>query len=284
MKKHKPTSAGRRKSSVIEYRKILTGSTPHKKLTFGKKRSVGRNSQGRITSRHKGGGHKRAHRAVDFLYLKRNIPARIETIEYDPNRTSFISLICFDDGSRRYIVTPQGVKTGDKIIFSEEADIRAGNRLPLYKVPVGTSVYHIELQPNGGAKMGRSAGVGIQITAHDTTDNKTTLKMPSGEVRKVPSSCWASVGEISNPEHQFRRLGKAGRSRHMGVRPTVRGSAMSPVDHPHGGGEGRQGIGLRRGPKTREGKQAYGVRTRRPKKYSNKAIVSRRKTKRNVKK
>jgi len=281
MKKHKPTSAGRRNSSAIEYKKTLTAKKPYKKLSFGKKRSVGRNSQGRITTRHRGGGHKRLQRAVDFLYLKRDIPARVETIEYDPNRSAYISLICFHDGSRRYIVAPQKLSAGDKIMVSENAELSVGNRLPLHKIPVGTSVYHIEIKPNGGAKMGRSAGTSIQITAHDIDEGTTTLKMPSGEIRKVSSNCWASIGKLSNPEHKFRRIGKAGRSRHLGIRPTVRGSAMNPVDHPHGGGEGRQGIGLRRGPKTRQGKQAYGVRTRRPKKYSNNSIVSRRKTKRN---
>lgn len=282
MKKYKPTSAGRRGMTVIDHRGVLTAKRPHKKLTKGRKRHVGRNNQGRITTPHKGGGHKRAYRIVDFKYNKIGIPAKFTTIEYDPNRNAFISLVVYADGEKRYVIAPKDIKVGDSFVVSPEADIKVGNRLPLVNIPVGTFVHNVELKPSGGAKIARSAGSFLQVVAHD--EGKTFLKMPSTEVRKVPSTCWATVGEVSNSEWKLVNFGKAGRSRWKGIRPTVRGSAMSPVDHPHGGGEGRQGIGLRRGPKTRYGKLAYGVKTRRPKKYSNVHIVNRRKTKRNQQK
>ena len=279
LKKHKPTSNGRRNMTSINYRDKLTTNKPHKALTKGGKRAVGRNSSGRITTRHKGAGNKRRYRQIDFMMTdKMGIPAKIETVEYDPNRSAFISLVVFADGERRYMLTPQGLKVGDKIVTAEDAPVTPGNRTVLKNIPVGTFVYNVELKPRGGAKIARSAGAYVQVSAHD--EGKTNLKMPSGEVRKVSDQCWASVGEVSNSEHKLVNLGKAGRSRWLGRRPTVRGSAMNAVDHPHGGGEGRQGIGLRRGPKTRQGKLAYGVKTRRKKKYSNQSIVSRRKTKR----
>ncbi len=277
MKKYKPTSPSRRNMVTLDYG-VLTTSKPHKKLTKGGKRSVGRNNQGRITTRHKGGGNKRLYRDIDFLYNKHDIPAKIETVEYDPNRTAFISLVCYSDGERRYVVMPKGVKVGDTFIVSKDAPLEKGNRLPLNKIPVGTFIYNIELKVKGGSKLVRSAGSYAQVTAHD--DGITNIKLPSGEVRKVVDTCWASIGEVSNSDHKLIKGGKAGRSRWLGIRPTVRGSAMNPVDHPHGGGEGRQGIGLRRGPKTRQGKQAYGVKTRRAKKYSNQSIVKKRKSKR----
>ncbi len=278
MKKYNPTTPGRRSMLLVEYKKTLTTSKPHKKLTKGFKRSKGRNNQGRITTRHKGGGNKRRYRMIDFLYNKHDIPARIETVEYDPNRSSFISLVVYADGERRYVIVPKGMKVGDTFIVSEDAPLETGNRLPIAKIPVGSFVYNIELKQNGGSKLVRSAGSYAQVTAQ--TYKTTNIKLPSGEVRKVSNKVWASVGEVSNSDHKLIKGGKAGRSRWLGIRPTVRGSAMNPVDHPHGGGEGRQGIGLRRGPKTRHGKQAYGVKTRRKKKYSNHAIVKRRKTKR----
>lgn len=281
MKKYNPTTASRRNMATVSYRGVLTESIPHKALTKGGKRHMGRNNQGRITTRHKGGGNKRKYRAIDFLYNKHDIPAKIETVEYDPNRSAFISLVCYADGERRYVVMPKGVQVGDNFLVSEKAPLKPGNRLPLENIPVGTFVYNIELKKNGGAKLVRSAGSYAQVTAH--TDTTTNIKLPSGETRRVPNSCWASIGEVSNSDYKLVRKGKAGRSRWLGIRPTVRGSAMNPVDHPHGGGEGRQGIGLRRGPKTRQGKQAYGVKTRRPKKYSNHAIVTRRKSKRSKK-
>lgn len=279
MKTYKPTSPSRRNMRTVTFKGKLTTSKPNKKLTKGGKRHVGRNNQGRITVQHKGGGHKRKFRDIDFMYAKKDIPARVETIEYDPNRTAFIGILVYADGERRYTVVPKNLKVGDTVIVSEEAPLKPGNRLLLKNIPVGTFVYNVELLPGGGAKLARSAGVYVQVTAQD--EGKTTLKMPSTEIRKVSSQCWASIGEASNDEHRLVKGGKAGRSRWLGIRPTVRGSAMNPVDHPHGGGEGRQGIGLRRGPKTRHGKLAYGVKTRTPKKYSNKMIVNRRKTKRN---
>ncbi|MAQ77239.1 50S ribosomal protein L2 [Candidatus Campbellbacteria bacterium] len=278
MKKYKPTSPSRRNMVTLDYRNTLTASKPHKALTKGGKRDMGRNNQGRITTRHKGGGNKRKYRMIDFLFNKRDIPAKIETVEYDPNRTAFISLVCYADGERRYVVMPKGVKVGDTFLVGENAPLKPGNRMPLHKIPVGSFIYNIELKPNGGAKLVRSAGAYAQITAH--ANGYTNIKLPSGEVRKIPDQSYASFGEVSNSDYKLVKGGKAGRSRWRGIRPTVRGSAMNPVDHPHGGGEGRQGIGLRRGPKTRQGKLAYGVKTRRPKKYSNHAIVSRRKTKR----
>src|SRR3989338_6713865 len=276
MKFYKPTTKSRRNMSTVTYSGVITTNNPHKPLTRGRKRDVGRNSLGRITVRHKGGGHKRSYREIDFLYNKINIPARVETVEYYPNRSGFIGLVLYRDGERRYMLLPKSVKVGSEIIVSEKAEILPGNRLPLSKIPVGTFVYNIEFVPRGGAKLVRSAGVFAEIVAQD--QGYTSLKLPSTEVRKVPDSSWASVGEVSNDERKLRNLGKAGRNRWLGIRPTVRGSAMNPVDHPHGGGEGRQGIGLRRGPKTPWGKQARGVRTRRKKKRSSMFIVSRRKT------
>jgi large subunit ribosomal protein L2 len=281
MKKYKPTSPSRRNMSSIKYNDFLTATKPHKSLTKGFKRSVGRNNIGRITSRHKGGGHKRLYRDIDFGYNKKDIPAKIETIEYDPNRTAFIALACYQDGERRYVVVPQTMKVGDKFVVGESVKVATGNRMPLSNVPVGTFVFNIELQFEGGSKLVRSAGSYAEVVAQDADAKVTQIKLPSSEIRKVKSNCWATVGSVSNPEEKLRNLGKAGTSRHLGIRPTVRGSAMNPVDHPHGGGEGKQGIGLRRGPKTREGKLAYGVKTRNKKKYSAPMIVSRRKTKRN---
>ncbi|MDP3988915.1 MAG: 50S ribosomal protein L2 [bacterium] len=276
IKRYKPTSAGRRGASVINYREVLTATSPVKALTKGRKRAVGRNNQGRITVRHKGGGNKRLYRQIDFRYDKREISARIETIEYDPNRSAFIASVVYHDGERRYILASQSTKVGDTFVVSETADVIPGNRVQLKRVPVGTFVYNVEIQPEGGAKLARGAGVGAEVLANE--GGYTNLRMPSSEVRKVHENAWATIGSVSNPHYNLVTVGKAGRSRHMGIRPTVRGSAMNPVDHPHGGGEGRQGIGLRRGPKTPWGKQALGVKTRKPKKYSNTHIVSRRKT------
>jgi len=278
MKKLKPNTPGSRNTVLVEYRKTLTASKPNKSLTRGIKRNGGRNSQGRITTRHKGGGNKRRYRQIDFMYNKHDIPAKIETVEYDPNRSAFISLVCYADGERRYVVVPKDMAVGDTFVVSETAELKQGNRLPLTKIPVGTFVYNIEIKARGGAKMVRSAGSYAQVTAHD--GGVTNIKLPSGEVRQVPDHAWASIGEVSNSDYKLVNKGKAGRSRWLGIRPTVRGSVMNPVDHPHGGGEGKQGIALRRGPKTRQGKQAYGVKTRKRKKYSNNAIVTRRKSKR----
>lgn len=262
----------------VNYRDILTATGPQKSLTHGFKRSVGRNNQGRITTRHKGSGHKRLYRDIDFLYNKKDIPAKIKSIEYDPNRSAFIGLAVYKDGEKRYVVLPKSVKVGDSFLVSEKTEINTANRLPLKNIPVGTFVYNIELKPNGGAKIARSAGIFAQVVAN--ADGYTNLKMPSSEIRKVVDRCWASVGVVSNEEHHLENYGKAGRSRWKGIRPTVRGTAMNPVDHPYGGGEGRQGRGTRR-PKTMWGKVTGGRKTRHPKKYSNVFIVSRRKTSKN---
>ena len=267
--------------TVLSYKDLITASEPHKALTYGRKRDMGRNNRGRITVPHKGGGNKRLYRMVDFkMFDKAGQSARVETIEYDPNRSGLIALVVFKDGERRYMLLPQTVQVGSTVMIAPEVPLNPGNRAILKNIPVGTFVYNVELKPNGGAKLGRSAGTFIQVAAHN--EGKTSLKLPSGEMRMVMDSCWATIGTVSNPDHHLINLGKAGKNRYRGIRPTVRGSAMNPVDHPHGGGEGRQGIGLRKGPKTRHGKQAYGVKTRTPKKYSNWAIVSRRKTKRNT--
>lgn len=280
MKKYKPTSPSRRNMQTVKYKEKLSGSRPEKSLMKGAKRSMGRNNQGRITTRHKGGGNKRVYRIVDFLYDKKDIPAVIKTVEYDPNRTAFIGLAVYKDGEKRYVITTKSTKAGDGFIISEKAPLKSGNRLPLKLIPVGTFVYNIEVKPNGGAKLARSAGTFAQVVAN--ADGYTNLKMPSTEVRKVLDLCWATIGEASNEENKLRNFGKAGRSRWRGIRPTVRGSAMNPVDHPYGGGEGRQGRGTRR-PKTLWGKVTGGRKTRTPKKYSNQFIVSRRKTGKNRK-
>jgi len=274
MRTYKPTTPGQRGMSVPSYKKTLTASRPHKKLTRGVKRSVGRNSAGRITVRHKGGGHKRRFRAIDFRYDKHDMPARIETVEYDPNRSGFIGLICYPDGERRYVLLPREVRVGGEVLVSEKAPRKPGNRLPLKNIPVGTFVYNIELKPGNGAKIARSAGNYAEVIAHDA--GYAQLKMPSSEVRKVPDGSWASIGEVSNEEHRLVRIGKAGRSRHLGRRPTVRGAAMNAVDHPHGGGEGKAGRGHRRA-RSKWGKPiGKGQKTRKAKKYSNALILQRR--------
>ena len=278
MKTYKPTSKSRRQMSNINYRDVLSKTAPTKSLVHGFKRSVGRNSQGRITMRHKGGGHKRLYREVDFLYNKKDIPAKITSVEYDPNRSAFIGLAIYKDGEKRYVVLPKTIVPGDSFIVSEKAELKPANRLPLKNIPVGTFVYNIEIKPMGGAKIGRSAGIFAQVVAN--ADGYTNLKMPSTEIRKVNENSRASIGTVSNEEHHLENYGKAGRSRWKGIRPTVRGTAMNPVDHPYGGGEGRQGRGTKR-PKTMWGKVTGGRKTRTPKKYSNVFIVSRRKTGKN---
>jgi large subunit ribosomal protein L2 len=279
MKHYNPTSPSRRQYSTISYGEILTASEPHKALTKGYKRSVGRNSFGRITVRHKGNGNKKLYRDVDFTYDKKDIPATIQTIEYDPNRTGFIALVNYKDGAKRYVLIPKSLKVGDTFIVSEKAPLTPGNRLPLKNIPVGTFVYNIEIKPQGGAKVARSAGNYAEVIAHDA--GYVDIKMPSTEVRKILETAWASVGEVSNEENRLVNIGKAGRSRWLGIRPTVRGTAMNPVDHPYGGGEGRQGRGTRRA-KTRWGKPVgKGQKSRRAKKYSNIFIVSRRKVGKN---
>jgi large subunit ribosomal protein L2 len=275
MKKYKPTTPSRRNTSSIHYSKILTTQKPEKSLTSGFKRSVGRNHHGRVTTRHRGGGHKRLFRDIDFSYNKINIPYTVKTIEYDPNRSGFIGLVFYKDGEKRYILLPKGAKPGDTYITAEEAPLTVGNRLPLRAITVGTFVYNVELKPKGGAKLGRSAGNYIEVIAKDA--GYIDLKMPSSEVRKVSDKCFATVGEVSNDENRLVNIGKAGRSRWLGIRPTVRGTAMNPVDHPYGGGEGRQGRGMRRAKSFTGKPTGKGQKSRTPKKYSNKFIVRRRK-------
>lgn len=275
MKSFKPTSPGVRSRIKIEYKKVLSGHAPHKALVWGKRSTGGRNSFGRITTRHKGGGHKRRFRDVDFVFDKKNIPARVSSIEYDPTRSAFIALAVYNDGAKRYVVVPKNVKVGDTFIVSENAPIETGNRLLLSNMPVGTFVYNVELKPGAGAKLARSAGNYAEVVAQDA--GYTHLKLPSTEVRKVIGTSWASVGEVSNDEHRLISVGKAGRSRWMGIRPTVRGTAMNPVDHPHGGGEGRQGRGRRRAISMWGKPTGKGQKSRHPKKYSNVFIVTRRK-------
>ena len=275
MKKYRPTTASRRHMTTASYKKVVTQSTPHKKLTQGRKRAVGRNSAGRITSRHMGGGHKRRFRDIDFTFNKKDVPAKVETIEYDPNRSAYIALICYNDGERRYVTAHKSMKVGDVFIVSESAKPEEGVRMPLRNVPIGLEVHNVETKPNAGARLVRSAGNAATVIAQDGT--YTHLKMPSSEVRKITSSAWATIGVVSNSEHQLVTLGKAGRSRWLGIRPTVRGTAMNPVDHPHGGGEGKQGRGHRRARSIFGKPTGKGHKTRKPKKYSDSLIVSRRK-------
>jgi large subunit ribosomal protein L2 len=277
MKAYKPTSAGRRGATVIEYKKYLSSnkSNPHKGLVKGRPGTGGRNSQGRTTQHYRGNGNKRAFRAVDFNFDKKNIEARIEAIEYDPFRTGFIALVVYKDGERRYMLVPQSMVVGDTFIVSEDARPKIGNRMPLGKIPVGTKVYAVELKPHGGARIARGAGNYAEVVAQDGA--YTLVKLPSSEVRKILATSWASVGEVSNEENRLVVLGKAGRARKLGLRPKTRGSARNAVDHPHGGGEGRAPRGHKRS-RTKQGRPTgKGQKTRSPKKYSNKFIVSRRK-------
>lgn len=272
IKSYKPTTASRRFMTVVDY-SVLTKKSPEKSLTYGRKKRVGRSTGGRITVRHKGGGVKKVYRNVDFRQNKINMPAKVTAIEYDPNRTAFIALIVYKDGEKRYILSPKDLKVGTSIVTSEDAPLEVGNRTLLKKIPVGYFVHNVELLPGKGGQIIRSAGSSAQILARD--GGYVHLQLPSTETRKVVENCWASIGFVSNPDHNLVCIGKAGRSRHMGRRPAVRGTAMNPVDHPHGGGEGRQPIGLKR-PKTPWGKPALGVKTRRKKKVTNIFIVKRR--------
>lgn len=274
MKSYKPYTKSRRHMTTVTFRGKLSTNEPHKALTSGGKRHVGRNSAGRISVRHKGGGHKRLFRDVDFGYAKQ-IPARVETVEYDPNRSGFVGVLVYRDGERRYALLPKSVQVGDTVETSATAPATPGNRMPLSAMPIGAFVYNVELKPGQGGKLGRAAGTHIELIARD--NGYADLKMPSSEVRKVLETCWATIGEVSNDEHHLVTFGKAGRSRWKGIRPTVRGTAMNPVDHPHGGGEGRQGRGLRRAKSLWGKPTGKGQKTRKRKKYSNYLIVSRRK-------
>jgi large subunit ribosomal protein L2 len=275
MKSYRPYTKSRRHMTTLPYKTLLSGDKPLKSLLKKKKDRAGRNNQGRVTMRHQGGGHKKRLRDVDFAYNKIGITARVETIEYDPFRTAFIGRVVYADGERRYHVLPKGLEVGATFVCGEDAPVALGNRTILGKLPTGTFVYNVELQPGAGARLARSAGNFAEVVAHDA--GYTQLKLPSTEIRKVQDACFASIGAVGNEEQRLVNIGKAGRSRWMGIRPTVRGTAMNPVDHPHGGGEGRQGRGLRRA-KTMWGKPSgKGQKTRTPQKYSNVNIVSRRK-------
>ena len=272
IKKYTPYTPSRRNMTGLDFTEI-TKNAPEKSLTVSLKKNSGRNNQGKITVRHHGGGSRRKYRIIDFKRNKDNIPATVLSIEYDPNRTANIALICYADGQKAYILAPQGLKVGQKIMNGEHAEARLGNCLPLSLIPIGTEVHNVELYPGAGAQMVRSAGVAAQLMAKE--GKYATLRLPSGEMRMVPINCRATIGVVGNGEHSLVNIGKAGRKRDMGIRPTVRGSVMNPNDHPHGGGEGRAPVG-RPGPCTPWGKPALGLKTRSKKKASNKLIVRRR--------
>ena len=267
----KPTTNARRKMSTLVNEEI-TKSTPEKSLVVSMKKISGRNNQGKITVRHHGGGEKRKYRIIDFKRNKYDIPGKVASIEYDPNRTANIALIYYADGEKRYILAPKTLKVGDEVQAGEKADIKPGNALPIMSIPVGTLVHNIELRPGKGGELARSAGASAQILGRE--ENYVLIRLTSGEQRKVLGTCMATVGEVGNEDSSLVKIGKAGRKRHMGIRPTVRGSAMNPNDHPHGGGEGRAPIG-RKAPMTPWGKRALGVKTRK-KKQSDKLILRRR--------
>ena len=272
IKKYTPYTPSRRNMTGLDFTEI-TKNAPEKSLTVSLKKNSGRNNQGKITVRHHGGGSRRKYRIIDFKRNKDNIPATVLSIEYDPNRTANIALICYADGQKAYILAPQGLKVGQKIMNGPEAEIAVGNALPLQNIPVGSQVHNIELYPGKGGQLVRSAGNSAQLMAKE--GKYATLRLPSGEMRMVPIVCRATIGVVGNGEHALVNIGKAGRKRHMGIRPTVRGSVMNPNDHPHGGGEGKTGIG-RPGPCTPWGKPALGLKTRKKNNKSNKLIVRRR--------
>ncbi len=274
IRNYKPTTPGRRKMSTL-VNEDITKKTPEKSLTVTLNKKSGRNNQGKITVRHQGGGVKRKYRIIDFKRNKLNIPGTVASIEYDPNRTANIALINYADGEKRYIIAPKGLEVGTKIEAGENADIKVGNALPLASIPVGTLVHNIELRPGKGGELARSAGTSAQILGRE--GNYVMLRLSSGEQRKVLGTCMATIGEVGNEDSSLVKLGKAGRKRHMGIRPTVRGSVMNPNDHPHGGGEGRAPVG-RKAPMTPWGKPALGYKTRK-KKQSDKFIVRRRNSK-----
>ena len=272
IKHYKPTTPGHRGMTVLDYSE-LSKVAPEKSLLAPIKNHAGRNSYGRITVRHRGGGNRNKYRIIDFKRQKFGVQAEVKTIEYDPNRSAFIALVEYTDGQKSYIIAPQGLKVGDKVENGPDADIVTGNALPLVNIPVGTFIHNVELYPGKGAQLARSAGNQAQLMAKE--NGKALLRLPSGELRNVPENCMATIGQVSNIEHENVNIGKAGRKRHMGWRPTVRGSVMNPNDHPHGGGEGKSPVG-RPGPCTPWGKPALGYKTRNKKKASNKMIVSRR--------
>ena len=272
IKTYNPYTPSRRHMTGSDFSEITTNK-PEKSLTVSLKKNSGRNNQGKITVRHKGGGNRKKYRLVDFRRLKDGVPATVKSIEYDPNRTANIALITYHDGEKSYILAPEGLKVGQIVMNGPEAEVRVGNCLPLELIPVGTMIHNVELYPGKGGQMVRAAGNGAQLMAKDA--KYATLRLPSGEMRMVPISCRASIGIVGNGDHNLINIGKAGRKRHMGIRPTVRGSVMNPNDHPHGGGEGRAPVG-RPGPSTPWVKPALGLKTRKKKKQSNKLIIRRR--------
>ena len=272
IKFYKPTGNGRRNMSVTDYSE-LSNVAPERSLLVSLKKNSGRNSYGRITVRHRGGGQRRKYRIIDFKRDKFDVPATVASVEYDPNRSAFIALLQYEDGEKRYILQPAGLKVGDVVVSGKDADIKAGNALPLSSIPVGTIVHNVELYPGRGGQLARAAGNSAQLMAKEGI--YALLRLPSGELRNVPASCMATIGQVGNLDHENVKVGKAGRKRHMGWRPTVRGSVMNPCDHPHGGGEGKSPVG-RPGPVTPWGKPALGYKTRRTKKSSDKLIVKRR--------
>ncbi|MDE7326434.1 MAG: 50S ribosomal protein L2 [Lachnospiraceae bacterium] len=272
IKTYNPYTPSRRNMTGSDFAEI-TAKKPEKSLVVSLKKHAGRNNQGKITVRHQGGGSRRKYRLVDFKRRKDAIPAKVLTIEYDPNRTANIALICYADGQKSYILAPNGLKVGDTVMNGETAEVKLGNCLPLQNIPVGSEIHNIELYPGKGGQLVRSAGNSAQLMAKE--GKYATLRLPSGEMRLVPIICRATIGQVGNIDHELINIGKAGRKRHMGIRPTVRGSVMNPNDHPHGGGEGKTGIG-RPGPVTPWGKPALGLKTRKKNKQSNKLIIRRR--------
>ncbi|MDE5617597.1 MAG: 50S ribosomal protein L2 [Ureaplasma sp.] len=277
VKRIKSRSSGKRQTIVVDYKSIITTNKPEKTLLVNLQKQSGRNNTGKIMVRHQGGGHKRKYRLIDFKRDLDNIPAIVKSIEYDPNRTSFISLVTYANGIKKYIIAPKGIKVGDKIISgTENIDIVIGNTTILSNIPEGTLVHNVELIPGHGGQLARSAGSFIQILGFDDSGKYVVCKLMSGEVRKIRKECRATIGIVSNEDHNLVNLGKAGRSRHLGIRPTVRGSVMNPNDHPHGGGEGRQPIG-KDAPRSPWGRKLMGVKTRNSKKSSTNLIIRRRK-------
>ena len=271
IKRYKPTSSARRFMTVSAFDEI-TAKKPEKSLLEDQRKSGGRNAQGKITVRHIGGGNRRKYRIIDFKRMKDGIPATVKSIEYDPNRSANIALLYYADGAKAYILAPVGLKVGDKVMSGPTADIKAGNALALKDIPVGTMVHNIEMQPGKGGQIARAAGMSAQIMARD--EKYVTLKMPSGEMRYILATCKATIGQVGNVEHEIIRIGKAGKTRYLGIRPSVRGVVMNPCDHPHGGGEGKSPVGMP-GPVTPWGKPALGYKTRKHKKASNKLIITR---------
>jgi large subunit ribosomal protein L2 len=276
IRRFRPTTSGRRGASVSDFAELTPGATPEKGLLQAQVRSSGRNNQGKITARHRGGGHKRKYRLIDFRRTKDGIAARVNSIQYDPNRSARVALLFYADGEKRYILAPDGLKAGDIVESGPEAPPNVGNCLPLTKIPLGMSVHNIEIQPSRGGVLCRSAGTGAALVAREA--DWAQIVLPSGEIRRIPSACRATIGSLGNADHMNIVLGKAGRKRWMGRRPHVRGTAMNPIDHPHGGGEGRTKGG--RHPVSPTGKPAKGGATRKPRKPSNSAIVRRRRSRR----